>query len=390
MSTEGLCRQVVHMDLDSFFVSVERLKDSRLEGRPLLIGGTGDRAVVAACSYETRACGVHSAMPMKLARRLCPEAIVMNGDHELYSRYSREVSGLIREAVPVFEQASIDEFYLDMTGMERFFGTYTLASELRQRVVREIGLPLSFGLSTSKTVSKVATGEAKPNGRLRVAAGTEKPFLAPLPVGRLPMVGEKTATMLQGMGVSRIQTLQQMPVRLIERALGQNGRSIWERANGIDLTPVEPYSEQKSLSTEETFTHDTADVAFLRARLIAMTEALSQQLRRMPKLTGCVTIKIRYADFDTRTRQKTVAYTASDQRLLPVVHHLFDRLFERRLMIRLIGLRFSHLVGGTEPLDLFQDRQEAIRLAQAIDHLNTRFGDRTVRRAAGQSSTRGR
>ena len=178
-----LPRHILHMDLDTFFVSCERLLDSRLVGKPVLIGGTSDRGVVASCSYEARRFGIHSAMPMRLAKQLCPEAIVLRGNSGIYSKFSDTVTEVIKESVPLFEKTSVDEFYIDLTGMDQFFGCHKLASELRQRIIRETGLPISFGLSINKTVSKIATGDAKPNNLLHIAQGTERPFLSPLSVG---------------------------------------------------------------------------------------------------------------------------------------------------------------------------------------------------------------
>jgi DNA polymerase-4 len=253
-------RSIVHMDLDTFFVSVERLKDSRLNGKPVLVGGSSDRGVVAACSYEARAFGIHSAMPMRTARMLCPEAILVRGDYEHYAHYSHMVTDIIEEAVPSYEKSSIDEFYIDLSGMDRFFGTWQYAQELREKIIRETGLPISMGLSENKTVSKVATGQAKPNNKIRVDYGTEKPFLAPLPVRKIPMVGEKTSEILRRMGIVQIVTVQEMPMRVMENILGEHGNSIWKKANGMDNSPVEPYSARKSISTEETFEQDTIDI----------------------------------------------------------------------------------------------------------------------------------
>jgi len=365
---------VVHMDLDSFFVSVERLNNSALNGKPLLIGGIGDRAVVASCSYEARIFGVHSAMPMKQALRLCPDAIVLRGDHERYSRYSHLVTDIIREKVPVYEKASIDEFYIDLTGMDRFFGSFRFAVELRQLIIRESGLPISMGFSANKTVSKIATGEAKPNGQMQVNRGTEKPFLAPLSIRKIPMVGEKTYQLLRSMGVEKVQTVQDMPLVLMERLLGENGRLIWKKANGIDSSPVIPYSEQKSLSTEDTFSQDSIDVKAMKHRLIAMTEKLAFQLRKQNKLSACVAIKIRYAGFDTYTMQKRISYTSCDHILIAAVQELFDKLYTRRQRVRLLGVRFSHLVGGNYQISLFDDREEMINLYQAMDRMRKRFG----------------
>lgn len=373
----------MHLDLDTFFVSVERLADSRLAQRPILIGGTSDRGVVASCSYEARRFGVHSGMPMKMARELCPEAIVIRGNSATYLKYSDMVTEIIREEVPIFEKSSVDEFYTDLTGMDRFFGCVKFAHELRQRVIRETGLPLSFGLSTSKTVAKVATGEAKPNNELHIARGTEQPFLAPLSVRKIPMVGEKTYQALRNLGVRVIQTIQEMPPDMMENVLGKNGIAIWKKARGEDNAPVMPYSERKSISTERTFDRDTTDVSKLRGILLAMAENLAFQLRRGQKLTSCVTVRVRYSDFQTYTLQQRIPYTAADHLLVPRVLELFDRLYNRRLLVRLIGVRYSHLVGGGYQINLFEDTEERVRLYQAMDKIRTRYGDRAVVTAAG-------
>jgi len=375
--------QIAHLDLDTFFVSVERLMDSRLMGRPILIGGTSDRGVVASCSYEARQFGVHSAMPMRLAKELCPHATVIRGNTGNYTKYSKIVTDIIREEVPVFEKSSIDEFYVDLTGMDKFFGCMKLASELRQKIIRESGLPISFGLSQNKTVSKVATGEAKPNNEILVEKGKEKPFLAPLSVKKIPMVGNKTYQTLRNLGVQKIKTVQDMPMEMMERVFGKSGIVIWKKANGIDKNPVVPYSERKSISTERTFDKDTIDVVKLRGILSAMVENLAFQLRRGEKLSACVTVKVRYSDFNTHTLQCKIPYTAADHLLIPKVLELFDRLYNKRLLVRLIGVRFSHLVGGAYQINLFEDSEELINLYQAMDRMRERYGDRAVIRAAG-------
>jgi DNA polymerase-4 len=371
------------MDLDTFFVSVERLLDSRLNNRPVLIGGTSDRGVVASCSYEARKFGVHSAMPMHMARKLCPEAVVIKGNSYNYLKYSDLVSEMVREAVPLFEKTSIDEFYCDLTGLDRFFGCYQFAGELRQKIGKEIGLPISFGLSSSKTVSKVATGEAKPNNQIRIETGTEKPFLAPLSIRKIPMVGEKTHQLLVNLGIRQIQTLQEMPLDVMTKALGENGNSIWKKANAIDPSPVVPFQERKSISTERTFDQDTIDVHKLRGLLIAMTENLAFQLRKGEKLTSCVTVKLRYSDFQTETMQCRIPYTSADHILIPKILELFEKLYSRRVLIRLIGVRFSHLVSGGYQINLFDDNEEQISLYTAMDELRKKFGDRAVMKAAG-------
>ncbi len=376
-------RTIAHLDLDAFFVSVECLKNPALKGRPLLVGGKSDRAVVAACSYEARRFGVHSAMPMKLARRLCPQAIIISGDMETYSRYSRTVTEIIAEKVPQFEKASVDEFYIDMTGMDKFFGCSLYTKELKQSITKETGLPISYALATNKLVSKVATGEAKPNGQLEIPFGNEKNFLAPLPVEKLPMVGSKTSALFRRMGVRTIKTLSEIPVEMMENLMGKNGIELWRRANGIDETPVVPWHEQKSISTESTFENDTIDMRFMEARLVQMTEKIAFELRQQNKLTGCVSLKIRYSNFDTHTRQLSIPYTALDDELIKTVRELFHKLYDRRLLVRLLGVRFMQLVPGNYQIRLFDDTDDLIRLYQEMDKLNGRFGKYLVMRASG-------
>lgn len=386
-----MARSIMHMDLDTFFVSVERLLDSRLNNKPILLGGTSDRGVVASCSYEARTFGVHSGMSMKIARQLCPEAIVIRGNSGNYMKYSAMVTDIIKETFPLYEKSSIDEFYVDLSGMDRFFGCLKLASETRKRIIRETGLPISFGLSENKTVSKVATGEAKPNNQIKVDLGMSKAFLAPLSVSKIPMVGEKTYNLLRELGVTKIKTLQQMPQEMLGKVLGKNGLVIWNKANGLDNTPVIPFHERKSISTERTFDKDSIDVVMLKGILTAMTENLAFQLRRGNKVCACVNIKLRYSDFNTYTLQAKIPYTSADHILIPKVLELFDKLYNRRLLVRLVGVRLSDLVSGSYQINLFEDSDERMNLYQAMDKLRDRFGDRAVMRASGiEAKTIGR
>jgi DNA polymerase IV len=376
-------RSIVHIDLDSFFVSVERLVNPKLIGKPVLVGGSSDRGVVASCSYEAREYGIHSAMPMKMAKQLCPDAIIVKGDSGQYSYYSNMITDIIQEDVPLYEKTSIDEFYIDLSGMDRFFGSYKLATELRQKITKESGLPISFAMSANKTVSKIGTGEAKPNGQRQILKGTEKEFLAPLSIKKIPMVGDKTYQLLRDMGVMWIRTLQEMPIELMEQVLGVNGTAIWKKANGIDNSPVEPYSERKSISSEQTFERDTIDVKAIKAILISMAEKLAFQLRTEEKLTACVTVKIRYSDFNTYTMQAKIPYTSLDHTLIEKVKELFDKLYQKRMLIRLIGIRFSHLVQGSYQFNMFEDTTEQIKLYQAMDNIRKRFGKDAISRAVG-------
>lgn len=376
-------RSIVHMDLDSFFVSVELLRQPELKGKPLIIGGYGDRGVVASCSYEARRFGVHSAMSSKMARRLCPHAIWIKGDMEEYSKYSKTVRQIIDYKAPLFEQASIDEFYLDISGMDKFFGCFKWTSELRQYIIKESGLPISFGLSINKTVSKVATGESKPNGQLEVPFGSEKQFLAPLPVEKIPMVGKKTAEQLHQVGITDVRTLSAMPVRILESMFGKSGIILWQRANAIDDTPIEPYSERKSISQETTFESDTIDVKMLRETILKMVEELAFQLRSENFLTGCLTVKLKYSNFDTETKQCSFAYTSSDAVLMEKVTELFEKLYSKRMLIRLIGVRLSHLVRGSYQISLFDNPKKTTNLYQAMDKIRLKYGQDAVQRAIG-------
>lgn len=374
-------KSIVHMDLDTFYVSVERLIDSRLVGKPVLLGGVGDRGVVASCSYEARTFGVYSGMSMKMARQLCPQGIVVKGNAGTYSNYSKTVTEIIREKVPVVEKSSIDEFYIDLTGMDKFFGCYKLASELRTQITKETGLPISFGMSTNKTVSKVATGEAKPDNQMKIDFGNEKTFLAPLAVKKIPMIGKKTAFMLNRMGVQKIHTLQEMPMELLEKAFGKNGKIMWQKANGIDHSPIIPYHEKKSISTERTFMQDTIDTRKLLDFIIAMVEQLAYELRYSHKVCSTISIKLRYADFQTVSKQKSIPYTAVDHTLIAHAKELFGALYNRRVRIRLVGIRLSDLAGGGHQIDLFADDDKTINLYKAMDAMKTRYGVNAVRRS---------
>jgi len=375
-------RSIVHMDLDAFFVSVECLRDSRLKGIPLIIGGSGGRGVVSSCSYEARRFGVHSAMPTRMALQLCPDAKIISGDMEAYSYYSRMVTDIIREDAPLFEKASIDEFYIDASGMDRFFGTFKWSQQLRQKVIKETGLPISMGLSINKLVSKVATGEYKPNGEKYIEMGTERDFLAPLHVQKIPMVGEKTTQFLIEMGIRHVKTLREMPVKMLEKAFGKNGRVLWNKANAVDHTPVQPYSERKSISTECTFDQDSIDVKKMKVILLTMVEKLCHKLRKEQKLTSCVSVKIRYANFDTESKQRHIPYTSADQVIIQEVMGLFEKLYSRRMLLRLVGVRLSGLVHGNYQINLFEDTEESIRLYQALDAIKTKHGVSSITRAA--------
>ena len=375
-------RAIVHMDMDTFFVSCERLNHSELNGIPLIIGG-GDRGVVASCSYEARKFGVRSAMPIKMALRLCPEAKVMKGDYELYSKLSHLVTEVIQDKVPLMEKASIDEFYLDLTGMDKFFGCYQWTQEIASAVKNETGLPISFALSNNKTVSKIGTGESKPEGKFQIRETEIQPFLNPLSVKKIPMVGDKTFQLLSRIGVRTIHTLSEMPVLVLQQIIGANGKELWKKANGIDENLVVPYSEKKSISSERTFATDSIDVLEIKRLISGMAEKLAYQLRQEKWLTSTVVIKIRYSNFDTETKQHKIAYTSADHTLSRVALELFNKVYTRRMRIRLVGLRFTDLVHGNHQMNLFEDTEEQMSLYQTMDYLKNRFGKDALGRASG-------
>ena len=367
-------RYIAHFDLDAFFVSVELLKKPELKGKPLIVGGDGQRGIVTACSYEARKYGIQSAMPAMTAKRLCPDAIFLKGSYHEYSNYSRQVTDLIASSVPHYQKASIDEFYIDMNGMDKFFGIRRFTKNLREKIIKETGLPISYGLSTSKLVSKMATNEAKPNGFLEIPAGKETAFLWPLTVDKIPGVGKQTLIQLQSLGVNTIEQLAHIPIDQLEYSFGKWGRRMWEKAHGIDHNIVERYSEQKSISHENTFHEDYNDVNFLHKELIRLCEETAFDLREEKKLTGCVTVKIRYHDFETVSRQEVVDYTALDDVLIAKVKSLFNKLYKKGNKVRLLGVRFSHLIPFNVQMSLFDQSEEKFQLYKTIDKIKMKFG----------------
>lgn len=375
-------KQIIHIDQDAFFVSVELLKNSSLVGKPVIIGGTSDRGVVASCSYEARKFGIHSAMPSRMARQLCPHAIFIRGNMEEYSKYSHIVTDILQEKVPVLEKASIDEHYIDMTGMDRFYGCMKFAHELRLQVIKETGLPLSFGLSVNKTVSKIATNECKPNGERQVPLDEVQPFLNPLSIKKIPGLGQATYIKLSEMGVRFIYTLSQIPQEQLFKVLGNNGTSLWQKARGIDNSPVLPYREQKSIGTQSTFETDSIDTHTIKQLITSMVTDLCFQLRAQKKLTACITITIRYSNFETHTQQAKIPYTTLDSFLIGKAKELFDKLYNRRMLLRLVGVKFSQLVSGHEQINLYSASEEQYKLYQAMDRIRNRFGEKAVKLAS--------
>lgn len=366
------------MDLDSFFVSVERLLNPTLNGKPVIVGGVGDRGVVSSCSYEARSMGVRSAMSFKKARQLCPDGIYMPGHMSEYGRYSKMVTDIIADKAPLFEKASIDEFYIDLTGMDKYNSVYDWATQLRQAIIAQTGLPISFGLSVNKMLAKMATNEAKPNGQYMIPLGTEQQFLDPLPVGRIPFCGEKTEKFLHTKGIKTIYDLRQFSAEALHNWMGQSGIDLWQRAHGKASVNVQPYYDPKSMSTERTFNHDSKDVEWLKKVFISLVEKLAFELREERKLTACVAIKIRYKNFETHTKQLSIKATANSKLLLEKVLYLFNDFYENEREVRLLGVRFSNLEEGGYQADMFQDTEKEMKLYKAIDGLKVKHGKNKV------------
>ncbi len=374
-------RYIAHFDLDSFFVSVELLQQPALKGKAVIVGGTPERGVVTSCSYEARKFGVRSAMPMSRAMKLCPHAVVLRGTHAEYRRYSQWVTDIIAAKAPLFEKASIDEFYIDLTGMDRFFDPYQWTIDLRQEIIDKTQLPISFGLAANKMVAKIATDEAKPNGYLFVQPGKEKDFLAPLPVNKFPGVGEQTFLLLKAMGIHTIRDLSETPVAILEKKLGKTGSDLWKKSQGIHNSQVHAYHEAKSISSENTFHENTADTDFLLSELVRLTERVAFELRRDEKLAGCIAVKIRYPDFETTSKQTTISRTLRDDELIPQAIELFHQLYRKGQSVRLLGVRLSELTNHAVQGSLFDDAERKSKLYKAIDEVKNKFGKTALKKA---------
>ena len=374
-------RYIAHFDLDSFFVSVEMLLDPSLLGKAVVVGGSRDRGVVTTCSYEARKFGVRSAMPMRKAMELCPHAIIVKSSYGQYAKYSAWVTNIIAANAPLYEKASIDEFYIDLTGMDTFFNPLEWTIRLRKTIMDETGLPISFGLATNKLVAKIATDEAKPNGYLFVTPGKEKEFLAPLPVEKLGGVGKKSHQTLLGLGIYTIGDILKYDGVLLEKALGKWGTQLVRQANGLSDSVVSPHRESKSISAENTFEENTLDVDILLAQLVGQAERVAYELRQEKKYATCVAIKFRNANFETSTRQITIPATIADSDIIKAATDLFTKLYVPGTMVRLLGVRLSGLTDTGAQINLFDNKTEQHALYEAIDSVKNKFGKSVLRKA---------
>lgn len=386
-------RSILHVDMDSFFVSVERLLDPSLVGKPVVVGGdpTG-RGVVSSASYEARRFGVHSAMPMARALRLCPHAVVVRGSHGRYGEYSDRVREIFERFSPLVEMASLDEAYIDLTGTERLWGpAWKAAESLRGTVIRETGLPCSMGLGTNKLIAKVASALCKPLGFLRVPPGSESGFLAPLPLRDLPGIGPKTGERLASFGLKRIGDVQALGAAQLEGLFGDAGTGLWERAMGRHDGEVETGREAKSMGREHTFTEDVGDAAALHSMISHLSELVAASLREDKLQARTITLKFRYADFETHTASKTVSDPLDDEgAIAEVARALLQKGWNSRMPLRLIGVTASNLVARGWQLDLFDgDRiEKQIRIHGAVDAIRERHGFQSIERARSLNSAR--
>jgi len=379
-------RHIIHVDLDAFFPSVEELLDPSIAGLPILVGGDPQgRGVVSSASYAARAYGVRSAMPMARALRLCPNAVVLRGNHKVYGSYSKRAMDILSEYTPLWEPVSIDEAFLDVTGCERLWGSpERIGRDIQKRIKEEIGLPASVGVASNKLVAKVASGLRKPLGFVVVPCGQEAAFLAPMPVERIWGVGEVTAQALRDMGVRTIGELARVPLEVLKAEFGRQGASMYKHARGIDDSAVEMGQSPKSIGHERTFAHDTADIDEIGRCLLGLAEKTAARLRRHGLRARVVTLKLRYKDFRTVTRRATLA-KATD--LVEVLYLEASELLKREIRagaeIRLVGISAGGLVEGGYQLSLFGgDELRLRRLSKVVDDIRDRYGDGAIRRAS--------
>ncbi len=372
---------IAHFDLDSFFVSVEMINDPSLKGKAVIVGGSRDRGVVTTCSYEARKFGVHSAMPMKKAIQLCPHAILIRGTRGQYGKFSNWVTDIIAVKAPKFQKASIDEFYIDLTGMDKFFDPFKWTIDLREEIINETKLPISFGLASNKLIAKIATDEAKPNGYLFIQHGKEKEFLAPLPVKKIPGVGNHTLSVLNEMGIEFIGDILERTEAEMETQLGKWGLELWNKAQGKNYGTVTEWHEAKSISTENTFETNTGETGFLLSELVRMTEKIAFELRQDAKFAGCIAVKIRYPNFETTSRQTAIDYTFRDDELISAAMDLFEKLYKKGKPVRLLGVRLTNFKSINVQGNLFDDVSKKTNLYKAIDEIKIKFGKGYVSKA---------
>jgi len=374
---------ILHVDMDAFFVSVELLERPDLRGKPVVVGGRPDqRGVVSAASYEARKFGIHSAMPLRTAGRLCPHAVFLDGHHEKYSEWSDRVASILAKFSPIVEMVSIDEAYLDLSGTERLHGPpLAAADKLLRTITKQTALPCSGGLATTRLTAKVASDQGKPRGLVWVAPGMEASFLAPLPIRKIPGIGEVTERALRALGIETVEQLASHSQEKLEKIFGQWGTALYRKARGGDAYEFLIDAEPKSISHNHTFGEDTSDVAEMETLLSHLSQKACKRLREAGLSTRTLTLTIRYAGFETYTRSKTLAEPAQlDTDIFAAFLNLFRQHRDAKRKVRLLGVGLSALSHGAQQLDLLEsDRREKLeKLTKAADSLRDKFGFTSV------------
>ena len=369
---------IIHLDLDCFFVSCERIKNPVLDGKPVIVGGNEtSRGVVSSASYEARACGVRSAMPTRQAKRLCPQGIFLPPDFHCYSKLSSEVNRFLNEVAPVVEQASIDEFYLDLTGCGRVYpNSYSFCSFVKEYLAKELKLPATIAIASNKLVSKIAVGEVKPNGLIQIEAGKEAEFLAPLPIGVMPGIGKATEREMKRLGFKTLGQIANAPELFLRQHFGKWGLEFKQMALGIDDRPVIPREDPKSIGRETTFEHDVGDPEHLLSVISSFVEECAAELRRYHFKARTINVKFRLPDFTTFERSKTITETWDEGEIYKMVEALFRKNWEPNMKFRLVGMSVSNLVRFRKPQDLFTDadRKKREQIAEQIDQIRAKYG----------------
>lgn len=381
-------RTILHIDMDAFFVSVEQVRDPSLKGKPVIVGGDPDgRGVVAAASYEARKYGIHSAMPVSRAKRLCPHAVFLRGSHGRYSEFSARIFEILDHYSPLVEPMSLDEAYVDLTGCGRLHGPTTeTAVRMHDAIKSQVGINASVGMAANKLMAKIASGMAKPNGLLRILPGHEAVFLAPLPIGRIPGIGPKSGEEFKRMGIQTVRDLAALPLELLEEVYGEWGHRLYQKARGVCQSPVLKRDDTRSISRETTLEEDSTDPAFLESTLSWLVEKAASQLREEGLRARCVSLKLRDSNFKTVTRSHTLNEAAcEDHVIFDTVVGLFRKLFTRRTRVRLIGVALTSLTSGVPlQMELFEnlDAKQWQKLYQGIDLIRDKYGFRSILRGS--------
>ncbi|MBI9009658.1 MAG: DNA polymerase IV [Tenericutes bacterium] len=375
-------RTIFHLDLDAFFVSVERLIDPSLNGKAVIIGADPEqgRGVVSTCSYEARKYGVHSAMPIKQAYKLCPHGIYVGGHSGEYSKFSKSVKGILEKYAPMIEQPSIDEYYMDFTGCKHMYVSYHMfAAELQKKIWIELSLPCSIGIGTNKTIAKIASDCYKPLGITYVEPGMEKYFLDPMPVETIPGVGKVMLKGLHNKGIYKIGDITGLSEEYLGTAFGKGGISLWRKAHGNGTEYLNPPTKRKSISKERTYGENVTSKKEIEKTLFNLTGKVCQLLRDKGWQSSTISIKLRYSDFVTLTRAKTVKPTDDDKTIYETAVDLFRKAYTRRVSVRLIGIHLTKFTDFAEQENLFE-QEEIVRkkMLRAVTKIRDEFGYKII------------